>query len=139
MHTSLQFCLSEKKSAEETWQKAGRIKVDTTTIITEADEEYENNMIEMKAIVQNDRGIHCRPSGIIYKAIEGYKGEITLISREMEVVLTSIMDIIVLGLFKNDKVIVRVSGENEEGMCKKLIELFETHYDFPPQNGSSPG
>jgi phosphocarrier protein HPr len=88
-------------------------------------------MVTMKATVNNTQGIHCRPSGVIYKACEDYNGEICLATSETEVKLTSIMDIIVLGLFKGDSVIIKVSGRDESVMCKKLVDLFEKKYDFP--------
>jgi phosphocarrier protein len=91
----------------------------------------EEKMVEMRAKVQNDGGIHCRPSGLIFKAVEKYKGNITLISKEMETPLCSIMDIIVLGLIKDDEITIRVSGEHEDLICGKLKELFETKFDFP--------
>ena len=94
---------------------------------------YTTEMVEMTATVRNDRGIHCRPAGIIFKAIEDYDGKIVLITGETEITLTTIMDIIILGLFKGDSVIIRVSGKDEDTMCKKLIELFEKKYDFPPR------
>jgi phosphotransferase system HPr (HPr) family protein len=90
-------------------------------------------MVEMTATINNIQGIHCRPSGVIFKACENYDGEIVLTSKGTEVQVTSIMDIIVLGLFKGDSVVIKVSGENEAGMCEKLVELFEQNFDFPPQ------
>ena len=90
-------------------------------------------MVEMKATIHNAQGIHCRPSGVICKACENYDGEIILVTREAEVQLKSIMDIILLGLFKGDSVVIRVSGKNEIEMCEKLVKLFETNFDFPPR------
>jgi len=88
-------------------------------------------MVEMTATVQNNQGIHCRPSGVIYKAAENYDGQIILKAKGMEVELNSIMDIIVIGLFKGDSVVISVSGKNENTICKRLVELFEKRYDFP--------
>jgi phosphocarrier protein len=90
-------------------------------------------MVKMSATIHNAQGIHCRPSGVIFKACEGYSGNIVLASKEMEVRVTSIMDIIALGLFKGDSVVIKVSGENEAGMCEKLVDLFEKKFDFPPK------
>ncbi|MBN2536358.1 MAG: HPr family phosphocarrier protein [Spirochaetales bacterium] len=92
-----------------------------------------NKMVEMTATITNTQGIHCRPSGVIYKACENYTGEIVLKAGKMKIQLTSIMDIILLGLFRGDSVVIQVSGENEAGMCKQLVELFERNYDFPPR------
>ena len=92
---------------------------------------FNSLMVEMTATVQNNQGIHCRPSGVIFKASEDFKGEIVLKAKGMEVKLTSIMDIIVMGLFKGDSVLIRVSGKDEDIICRQLVELFEKKYDFP--------
>jgi phosphotransferase system HPr (HPr) family protein len=44
--------------------------------------------------------------------------------------LTSILDLLSMGLQKDDEVTVAVTGEKEEELCKKLAELFETEFDF---------
>jgi phosphotransferase system HPr-like phosphotransfer protein len=36
-----------------------------------------------------------------------------------------------LGLEKGAEVSIQVSGPDEEAFCNKLVELFETHFDFP--------
>ncbi len=38
-----------------------------------------------------------------------------------------------LGLEKNAKVTLQVTGPDEQVFGKKLVELFETLFDFPPQ------
>ena len=87
----------------------------------------------MTATVQNKGGIHCRPSAIIFKSIEDYDGEVVLITGGTETLLTAIMDIIGIGLFKGNRVVIRVTGKNEEEVCRQLVELFEKNYDFPPR------
>jgi phosphocarrier protein len=88
-------------------------------------------MIEMNATIQNARGIHVRPACVIYKAVENFTGQITLGVARQEISLTSIMDLICLGLGKGDMVRISVEGNDETGECSKLVELFETHFDFP--------
>jgi phosphocarrier protein HPr len=90
-------------------------------------------MTEMSATIRNDRGIHVRPACVIYKAVEQYKGNITLSYMKQEISLTSIMDLICLGLGKGDMVHIRVDGTNERVECSRLVELFETHFDYPPR------
>ncbi len=90
-------------------------------------------MIEMSATIRNDRGIHVRPACVIYKAVENYSGNITLAYRKQEIPLTSIMDLICLGLSKGDMVQIKVEGGDEQVECTKLVELFETCFDFPPR------
>ena len=44
--------------------------------------------------------------------------------------LTSILDLLTMGLQKGETVTISVTGEKEEELCKKLAELFETEFDF---------
>ena len=38
-----------------------------------------------------------------------------------------------LGLEQGAEVTIQVTGPDEEQYALKLAELFETHFDFPPQ------
>jgi phosphotransferase system HPr (HPr) family protein len=89
-------------------------------------------MIEKTAIIQNDRGIHVRPACVIYKSVENYNGEIFIAFRGQEISLISIMDLICLGLNKGDMVKIRVNGTEEADACSRLVNLFQTNFDFPP-------
>jgi hypothetical protein len=41
------------------------------------------------------------------------------------------MSIIALGLEAGTEIIIRVEGPDEEDQCRRLVELFETEFDFP--------
>ena len=90
-------------------------------------------MVKGTAIVKNFAGIHVRPSGIIIEAASKYTGNISVSSKEMEADLKNIMGLIAMGLVKDDKVEITVSGPNEETVLKQIVELFETNFDFPPR------
>lgn len=90
-------------------------------------------MFEAKAIVQNEAGIHCRPSAILVKEGSAYPGEILVQAASGSCNLTSALECIMLGLEKGAEVTIQVTGPDEEAFGKKLVELFETHFDFPPQ------
>lgn len=90
-------------------------------------------MFETKATIRNEAGIHCRPSAILVKEGMGYAGEILVTADSGSCTLTSALECIMLGLEKGAGVTIQVSGPDEETFGKKLAELFETHFDFPPQ------
>ncbi|MBN1698236.1 MAG: HPr family phosphocarrier protein [Spirochaetales bacterium] len=96
-------------------------------------------MVQMNAIIRNAAGIHCRPSALIFKHTEHYNGKIFLSVDGEKTELTSIMDIIALGLHKGDMVMIQVSGQGEDEMIKQLACLFETCFDFPPREKSDQG
>lgn len=90
-------------------------------------------MTEVGAVVQNEAGIHCRPSAILVKEGSAYDGEILVTAESGSCTLTSALELIMLGLEQGAEVNIQVSGPNEEEMARKLVELFETHFDFPPR------
>jgi phosphocarrier protein len=90
-------------------------------------------MFEAKAVVRNEAGIHCRPSAVLVEAGSQYPGEILVKAASGTCTLTSALECIMLGLEQGAEVTIQVSGPDEEAFCKKLVELFETHFDFPPR------
>jgi phosphotransferase system HPr (HPr) family protein len=85
------------------------------------------------AIIRNEAGIHCRPSAVIVKVVEGYQGRIRIISEDDSVDIRSMMSILSLGLREGAEITIEVSGPEEESMCTELVDLFERVFDFPPR------
>ncbi len=90
-------------------------------------------MIKAKAVVQNEAGIHCRPSAILVQEGCAYEGEILVTAQAGSCNLKSALELIMLGLEKGTEINIEVTGPDEEDEAKKLVELFETHFDFPPR------
>ena len=90
-------------------------------------------MIELTATVRNAHGIHCRPSAAIVKAVTGYPGDIEIIAESGTCDPRSIMGLIALGLAEGAQVTIRVAGPEEEDQARRLVDMFEMHYDFPPR------
>lgn len=88
-------------------------------------------MIERKAIIRNGQGIHCRPSARIVTEAVRYEGEIRVIADTGEADLRSLLSLVSLGLQEGSVVRIRVEGEDEEEICNRFVDLFETHFDFP--------
>lgn len=91
-------------------------------------------MISDKAVINNDAGIHVRPSGVIMSELGIYTGKIVLSVNSNSVELNSVMSLLALGLMKGDEVEIMVTGNDEEKICTKVKELMERVYDFPPRN-----
>lgn len=92
-------------------------------------------MICRKFSVCNTAGIHCRPSSVILNAIKKEFPDCRFEVRtsETSVELDSILALISLGLSKGTTAELRVSGPNEEAAAKRIGDLFEYEFDFPPR------
>ena len=90
------------------------------------------DMQKRTAIIQNAQGIHCRPSAVIVKEVAGYPGRITLRNRNGACDVSSVMQLLSMELHQGSHVSVEVEGETEERVADRLVELLETHFDFPP-------
>jgi phosphocarrier protein len=95
-------------------------------------------MADATATIRNRDGIHCRPSVVIVKAMEGYPGRIRIANDMGETNLQSVMSLMTLGLRSGDSVSITVTGPDEDVTCRKIVELFETHFDFPQRADGEP-
>jgi phosphocarrier protein HPr len=91
-------------------------------------------MVNNKAIINNDAGIHVRPSGVIINELGSYAGKIVVSGTHSSVELNSVMSLLTLGLMKGDEIEIAVTGTDEEKVCLQVKELMERIYDFPPRN-----
>jgi len=89
-------------------------------------------MVEKKAIIQNQQGIHCRPSAMIVRFVNSYEGDILVRANRGETSLRSILELMSLELYPGSEVTIQVNGPDEEEFCHDLVALSETHFDFPP-------
>ena len=95
-------------------------------------------MVELPAIIRNSAGIHCRPSAVIIKEAMNYPGVIRVTANSRESDLRSVMSLLALGLHQGTDITIRVSGPDEQEFCRKLVDLFQTHFDFPPRAEGEP-
>ena len=89
--------------------------------------------VKGKAKIQNEAGIHCRPSAHIVKAMKDYPGTLLLRHDGEESDLRSMLSLMMLALTHGTEVEVEVSGPDEQNQFQKLIDLLEFEYDFPPK------
>lgn len=93
-------------------------------------------MVEATATIRNSAGIHCRPSAAIVKAMNGYTGELSITTANGSCDPRSIMGLLSLCLEVGTPVRIRVEGPDETATACKLVELLETHFDFPARLSS---
>lgn len=94
-------------------------------------------MVKTTAIIRNGMGIHCRPSAVIVKETRDFRGELEVIAPNGRCDPRSIMDLISLGLAEGTQIELRIHGRSEKKFAPKLVELFERHFDFPPDPAST--
>jgi len=90
-------------------------------------------MTRLEATIQNENGIHCRPTAVIIKAIGDYPGRIDIINENGRSDPRSMLGLMSLCLTKGNHIAIEVEGPDEHTLAAKLKELFETHFDFPPR------
>jgi phosphotransferase system HPr (HPr) family protein len=91
-------------------------------------------MISKNVVVNNAEGIHCRPSSrIMQKVLEYEECSFFVKTAKGETDLSSILELISLGLERGDEVIITVNGKNEEKVCCEIAALFSFNFDFPPR------
>lgn len=88
-------------------------------------------MFEKEVKIHNKAGIHCRPSSMILAETEKYPGhEFQLISSNGQSSLSSILDLLALGLQCGDTAVLKVTGPQEQEAGQKIAELLEYEFDF---------
>lgn len=84
------------------------------------------------ATVRNEFGIHCRPSAVIAQEVRSYPGRITVRTSDgREADPRRLLELISLGIHCGESVSIEVDGPDEDRVCARLVELFETNFDFP--------
>ena len=82
--------------------------------------------------VENDRGLHTRPSTEIVKCAVGFKSEVLLTHQKNKANAKSLLGILMLAAAKGAKISVEARGEDAELAVESLITLahnnFNIHY-----------
>jgi phosphocarrier protein len=88
-------------------------------------------MVEVKAVIKNEAGIHCRPTAVITQAVAGVKSTITVTAPAGHCHLGSALELMMLGLEQGTQITIQAEGPDEAAAASKFKVLFETEFDFP--------
>ena len=88
-------------------------------------------MVEVKAVIKNEAGIHCRPTALLTQAAAKYDGTITVTAPSGTCRLGSALELMMLGLEQGAQITIQAEGADEASAAAKFKELFETEFDFP--------
>jgi phosphocarrier protein HPr len=90
-------------------------------------------MTERIVTIQNQAGIHCRPSSEILLTVQKFPDcSFHVESKQGSADLNSMLALLGLGLCEGDTVTIRTDGENEKEACDVISALFAFNFDFPP-------
>lgn len=88
-------------------------------------------LVSRKVTIENSKGIHVRPAGLIVSSVQGYSGRIEVCTGSgKRASLQSILSLLSLGLAAGEEVTLEVSGPDEAKVCSDLALMFTRRFDF---------
>lgn len=81
-------------------------------------------------IVQNDRGLHTRPSTEIVKCATNFRADVHLIYQKNYVNAKSLLGILMLAANKGSKIQIEAEGEDAEEAIESLIQLAKNNFNI---------
>ena len=82
-------------------------------------------MKEKKAIVNSETGIHARPALSVVKEASKFKSEVLIIKDGNEYNAKSIVAIMCMAAVKDDEIIIKATGADEEAAVVAMVKLIE--------------
>ncbi|MBK5241823.1 HPr family phosphocarrier protein [Clostridium sp.] len=82
-------------------------------------------MIEKKAIVKSETGIHARPALLLVKEASKFKSEVLIVKDGNEYNSKSIVAIMSMAAVKGDEITIKATGADEEDAAVAMVKLIE--------------
>ncbi|MGH4118536.1 HPr family phosphocarrier protein [Clostridium sp.] len=82
-------------------------------------------MIQKKAIVKSETGIHARPALLVVKEASKFKSEVLIVKDGNEYNSKSIVSIMSMGAVKDDEITIKATGADEEAAAVAMVKLIE--------------
>lgn len=83
-------------------------------------------MAKREVIIKTDHGLHARPAAQFVKEASSFESDIVIIFKDKEINGKSILAVTSLGATKDDEIIIKASGSDEEEAIKCLVQLIES-------------
>ena len=80
-------------------------------------------MVEDRVVLKNAVGLHARAASAFVREASRFVSQITVSKGGASYDAKSIMSVLSLGAYKDDEVIIRVHGEDEEEALSALLDL----------------
>lgn len=85
-------------------------------------------MVENKVTINNELGMHARPSAMFVKASSLFTAEITVTKDGMEVNGKSIMSLMMLAAEPQSELLIRAEGDDEKEAVDVLSDLVNSNF-----------
>lgn len=89
-------------------------------------------MISKEILITNKKGIHARPAALIVEAANKFVSDIFFIKDGARGNAKSIMNILLLALEPDTKIIIEAQGPDEREAVQKVGKLFESDFKHEP-------
>lgn len=81
-------------------------------------------------IVQNDKGLHTRPSTELVKCATSFQSSVTLTYQKESVNAKSLLGILMLAASRGSKIAVEAEGADAELAVKAILQLAENKFNI---------
>ncbi|MCH4889530.1 HPr family phosphocarrier protein [Acidaminobacter sp. JC074] len=81
-------------------------------------------MVQERLTVVNETGLHARPASELVKAATGFVSTIKILTKERQADAKSIINVLSLGLRKDDEITLEVEGIDEADAMSHIKALF---------------
>lgn len=81
-------------------------------------------MKTIEITIINETGIHARPASILTKAATAFEADIKIVKDNIIADAKSIINVLSLGLKKNDVITLEVNGSDEDAAIDNIEALF---------------
>lgn len=86
-------------------------------------------MRSIEITIKNESGLHARPASLFTREAVKYESKINLIKKDRRCNAKSIINILSLGISKNDQLTIEADGPDEERALRGLKALLESDID----------
>lgn len=82
-------------------------------------------MVSKEIIVKNSTGLHARPATLLVKKASSFKSDINIEFNNKKANIKSLIGVLSLGVTKNSKITITVSGDDEKLALEEVSKLIE--------------
>ncbi len=86
-------------------------------------------MVEGKAVILNETGMHARVASSFIHFVNRYPCSVNFIKENKKVNAKSILNVLMMGLIKGSEITVVVEGKEEEKVLKEVLEYLKNMKD----------